>query len=101
MEFPILAAEHRHDGADGFFPAIALVPHADAERVEFGGAGGFAKAHLDTAFGEDIEGGDFFGHPLRLVGGELDDAVAEADILGALAGGAEEDLGRGGVGVFF
>ena len=26
--------------------------------------------------------------------------MAEPDVLGALAGGAEEDLGRGGVGVF-
>ena len=31
--------------------------------------------------------------------GQLDDAVAEADVLGALAGGGEEDLRRRGVGV--
>ena len=33
----------------------------------------------------------------RMVGGELDDAVAEADVLRALAGRAEEHLGRGAV----
>ena len=44
--------------------------------------------------------GDAFGDALRRVGGELHDAVAEPDVLGALAGGAEEDLGRRGVGVF-
>src|SRR3954454_24926080 len=32
-----------------------------------------------------------------MVGGELDDAVTEADVLGALAGGTEEHLGRGAV----
>src|ERR1700759_1673170 len=34
---------------------------------------------------------------MRLVGGELDHTVTEANALGALAGGAEEDFGRGGV----
>src|SRR5256885_3947307 len=34
---------------------------------------------------------------MRLIGGELDHAVAEPDALGALAGGAEEDFRRGGV----
>ena len=32
-------------------------------------------------------------------GRDLDDAVAEADVLGALAGGRQEHLGGGGVGV--
>jgi hypothetical protein len=34
-----------------------------------------------------------------MVGGELDDAVAEADAPGALAGRAQEDLGRRGMGI--
>src|SRR5690606_18005060 len=46
-----------------------------------------------------VEGGDALGDPRRMVEVErqLDDAVAEADARGALAGGREEDLGRGGV----
>src|SRR5207237_5933175 len=34
---------------------------------------------------------------MRLIGGELHDAVAEPDALGALAGGTEEDFRRRGV----
>src|SRR5579883_1716506 len=37
---------------------------------------------------------------MRLIGGELDHAVAEPDALGALAGGAEEYFRRGRVRVF-
>ena len=46
-----------------------------------------------------VEAGDAFGHALRRVGGELHDAVAEADVLGPLAGGAEEHLRRGRMGI--
>ena len=51
-----------------------------------------AHAELDPAVAEQIQGRDALGHAGRVVGGQLDDAVAEADILGALAGGAEEHL---------
>ncbi len=59
-----------------------------------------AHAELDPAVADEIEAGDLLGDAGRMVGGELDDAVAEADLLGALAGGGEENLGLRGVGVF-
>ena len=34
-----------------------------------------------------------------MIGRELDDAVAQADLLGPLAGGGQENLRRGGMGV--
>jgi hypothetical protein len=37
---------------------------------------------------------------VRLVGGQLDDAVPEPDVFRALRGGSQEDLRRGGMGVF-
>ena len=59
-----------------------------------------AGAHLDAAVGHQVERGDAFGDALRRVGGELHDAVAEPDVLGALAGGAEEHLGGRRVRIF-
>ena len=55
--------------------------------------------NLDAAVGDQVEAGDAFGHALRRVGGKLHDAVAEADVLRPLAGGAEEHLRRGGMGI--
>ena len=56
-----------------------------------------AHAEIDAAARQQVERRDALGDAMRLVGGELDHAVAEPDALGALAGGAEEHLGRGGV----
>ena len=60
---------------------------------------GLAHAEIDAAAGQQIERRHLFRHPLRLVGGELDHAVPEADVFGALARGAEEHFGRRRVGV--
>ena len=43
---------------------------------------------------DQVERGDALGDARGRVGGELHDAVAEPDVLGALAGGAEKHLGR-------
>jgi hypothetical protein len=48
---------------------------------------------------QQVEGGHPLGDARRVVRRELDDAVAEADALRALAGGGEEHLGGGGVAV--
>ena len=72
----------------------------DAERLQFGRGGAFAHAHLDPALRQQVEGRDALGDAGGMVGGELADAVAEADLLGALAGGGEEELRRRRVGVF-
>jgi hypothetical protein len=59
----------------------------------------FAEAHLHPAVGDQIERRHLLRHPRRVVGGELDDAVAETDVLGALAGGPQEHFRRRGVGI--
>ena len=100
VEFPILAGEHRHDGLHRLLPALALVAHPDGEGMELGRPRRLTHAELDAAAGDQIERGDALGDALRLVGGELHDAVAEADALGALARRGEEHLGRRAMGIF-
>src|SRR5204862_5747872 len=92
VELPALAREHRDDGLDRLLPALALVAHPDAEGMQLGWPRRLAHAEIDPAARQEIEGRDPLGHPVRLVGGELHDAMAEPDALGALAGGAEEDF---------
>jgi hypothetical protein len=74
-----------------------LSRNLQVERVQFGDRGALAEAELDAAVGEQVEGGHLFRDARWMVGGQLDDAVAEPDVLRALAGGAEEDLRRGGM----
>ena len=97
VEFPAVAGEHRDDGAHRLLPAVALVAHAHAERMQFRRAGGLAHAEIDAPAREQVERRDLLGHALRLVGGELDHAMAQPDVLRALAGGAKEHLRRGGM----
>ena len=97
VELPVVAGEHRDDGAHRLLPAVALVAHADAERMQLRRPRRLAHAEIDTAARQQIERRHLLGHAMRLVGGELDHAMAEPDVLGALARGAEEHLGRGGV----
>jgi hypothetical protein len=51
--------------------------------------------------GEEIEHRNTLGDARGMVGGELENAVAEPNLFGALAGGGEEGLGSGRVRVFF
>ena len=92
--------EHREDGLHGLVEHGALVVHGAAERLELGDGSALAHAELDASVAEQIEHGDALGHTGGVVGGDLEDAVAEADLLCALAGGGEERLGRRAVGVF-
>ena len=57
----------------------------------------FADAHLDAAVRQQVERRHPFGHTSRMVRRQLDDAVAEPDVLRPLARGTEEHLGRGAV----
>ena len=100
VELDALVLEHRDDAAERVLPDLALGLHVAVEAAEFGDRCRLAGAHLDAAVGHQVEAGDAFGDALRRVGGELHDAVAEPDVLGALAGGAEEDFRRRRVGVF-
>ena len=92
--------EHRHDAADRVFPDLALGLHVAAEAAEFGDRSGFTGAHLDAAIADKVEAGDAFGDTLRWIGGELHDAVAEADVLRALRRRTEEHFRRRRVRVF-
>ena len=88
----------------------ALLPHpplldrieADIEAAELHQRRALAGAEFDAAVGDEVERGDAFGHPRRMIvfRRHQADAVAEADVLGALRAGGEKDLGRGGVRIF-
>ena len=56
-----------------------------------------ADAQLDTAVGKQVECAHALGHPRRVIGSELDDAVRQADLLRALAGCRQEHLRSRGV----
>ena len=97
VELPAFPREHRDDGFHRLLPTLALVAHFNAEWMQLGRPRRLAHAELDTAAREQVERCHLFGDAMRVVGGELDHAVAEPDALGALAGGTQEHFRRGGV----
>ena len=100
MVFMPFRAEHGHDGPDGILPDGALVAEAPIEGVQLGDRRSFSDPEFNAAMAEQIQGGDTFGYTGRMVGGELDDPVGQANFLGALAGGGKEDFRCGRVGIF-
>ena len=80
--------------AHAFLPHRPLVGRVDAERVELRRGRALAGAELDASVREDVEGRDPLRHPSRMVDRRkgVDDAVSEADPLGALRRGGEEQL---------
>jgi len=99
--FAAAVPEHRDDRAHRVFPHRAFFLEAAAERFELGDAGALAHAEIDAAAADEIERGDAFGDPRRVAGGQLHDAVSEADLLGALARRAEEHFRCGRVRILF
>ena len=99
--FATAVLEHRHDGANRVFPDRALGVQGPIKGGKFGGAAALAHAEFDAAVAQQVEGRHPFGDAGWMVGGQLDDAVARADILGPLAGGAKKDFGRRAVRIFF
>ena len=99
--FPTTVLEHRQHAAHAVFPDCLLVFHLPIERAEFGDARALAHAEFDAAVAHEVQARNFLRHAGGVVGGELDDAVSEPDLLGALGCGGEEDLGLRRVGVFF
>src|SRR5262249_41268862 len=77
----------------GFFPYFPLFPDAPAERVQLDRALALAEPQLHASAREQVEGGHALGDADRVIGRQLDDAVAEPDTTRALGRGAEEDLG--------
>ena len=74
---------------------LALGRRVDAEAAELGLRAGLARAELDPAVRHQVERGDALGRAGRVVvaGRGLDDAVAEADVRGALAAAARKTSG--------
>ena len=93
VELPAVFGEHRDDRLHGFFPTVALSTNLGAERVKLGRAGSFSQTKLDSTTREQVERGHTFGYSVRLIGWQLDDAVAETDVRCALAGRAKEHFG--------
>jgi hypothetical protein len=67
--------------------------------MQLDGALALAEPQLDAAAREEIQRGHALGHADRMIGRKLDDPVAQADALRALARRAQEHLGRRAVGV--
>ena len=90
LELPIFLGDHGNCRLHPFFPAFPLVPHAGAKGMQFSWPGALAHAKFYPSARKQIQGRNFLRHPMRLVGGQLDDPKAQADIVGALAGRAQE-----------
>ena len=97
VELHGVLGEARDERLHRLFPHVALVAHPAAERMELDGPLPLAESELDPAAAQQIERGDALGNADRMVGRELDDAVAEPDARRPLARRAQEDLGRGRV----
>src|SRR6266851_6529620 len=93
--------EHRDDRSDRLLPDRPLFVESDAEGLQFGDAGALSAAELDAAVRYEVERGDPLGAARRVGRRQLHDAVAEANLFGALARRPEKDLGRRRVRILF
>ena len=87
--------------AQAFLPHGALLVGVDHEPAELGLRRRLAAPEVGPPAGEQVEGGDPFGDPGRVVERRrrLHDAVPEPDALRALRDRGEEQLGRARVAV--
>ena len=90
-----LAGQQLQDGLERLLHHVALLGRVDAHHEGVGGQGARADAEHDAAPGQVVEQHHAVGQHERVVVGQRRDAGAEADVLGALRGGGDEDLGRG------
>ena len=83
------------------FPLRALVGGIDVEPAQLTDGGGFPGAELDAPVGQQVKGGNAFGHPRGVIhrGRQVHDAESQPDVLGPLAGRGQEYLRRGGMAV--
>ena len=89
----LVAAEQGEDRLERLLHHPALVDRVDAHDVGVGRQRAGSGAEDDPAAGEVVEQHQPVGHQPRVVVGQRDDAGAELDVLGALGGGGDEDLG--------
>ena len=96
-----LLDEHASHRVERLAPLFALRGAVDAEASELGLRRRLASAEIDPSVGQQVERGDALGDPGGMVElmRQLDDAVAQADAIGALAGRRQEHLGSRGVAV--
>ena len=89
------------DDVERFFPLRALQAALDPEAAQLGLRAGFARAELDAPTRDQVEHRDPLGNARWVVEvrRKLHDAVAEPDLLRALAGGGQKDLRRRAVAV--
>src|SRR5262249_13650768 len=87
-----LLGEALHHHLHRFLPHLPLVAPPPAEGMELDGPLPFAQAKLHSPARDEVEGRNALRHADGMVGGELDDAVAQADARGALARRSEEYL---------
>ena len=99
--FPAVIPEHRQHASDGVFPDIALISKPEIERVQFGHGCAFAQAEFYASIRHQIERCHSLCNARGMIGGELDDAVAKADVFRSLARRCEEDLRCGRMGILF
>ena len=90
-----LAGQQEEDGLERLLHHVALVGGVDAHHEGVGGQGARADAEHDAAACQVVEQHHAVGQHERVVVGQRRDAGAEADVLGALRRGGDEDLGRG------
>jgi hypothetical protein len=99
--FAAAVPKHREDGADGLLEHFLLGFHVAAERRQFGDRGAFAHAEFAAAVAQEIEHRDALGDAGGMIGGELENAVAEPDVFGALGGCGKKRFRRRRMRIFF
>ena len=92
--------KHRHNRSNRVFPYFALLWNGVIEGSEFREATAFTQAKLNPAVADQIESSHAFGDAGWMIGGQLNDAVTETDILGALASSTQKHFRCRAVGIF-
>jgi hypothetical protein len=86
--------EHREDRLNGLLEDFLLGFHVAAERRQLGDRRALAHAEFAAAVAEEVEHRDALGDACGMIGGELEDAVAEPNLPGALTRRSQERFRR-------
>src|SRR5579871_4789711 len=80
VELPAVAGKHRHDSLYRFFPSVALIAHANTERMQLSGTRALTQPQFDTPAGNLIQGRHAFSDTMRLIRRDLHDAVPKPNV---------------------